>query len=89
MAVSVLTQDDLNQFKVELISEIRALIPNIQQDKRYLRSPEVRKLLNDISPGKLQMMRDKGQIPFSRIGGTIFYDRIEIEKLLINESLTQ
>jgi len=82
MAISVVTQDDLKQFKSELLNEIKDLILSKESGKRWLRSHEVRKLLGNISPGKLQDMRNKGEIPFRRIGGTLFYDPIEVSKVM-------
>jgi hypothetical protein len=45
--------------------------------KRWLKSREVRKLLN-ISGGTLQTLRNTGQLPFKRVGGLMFYDAAEI-----------
>jgi hypothetical protein len=82
MAISVVTQDDLKQFKSELLNEIKDLILSKESDKRWLRSHEVRKLLGNISPGKLQDMRNKGEIPYKRIGGTLLYDPNEVAKVM-------
>ena len=85
MAISVVTQDDLKQFKSELLDEIKDLFNSKESsNKRWLRSHEVRKLLGNISPGKLQDMRNKGEIPYKRIGGTLFYDPFEVAKVMQN-----
>ena len=42
---------------------------------------EVRKLLN-ISPGTLQTLRINGTLPYTKIGGTMYYNLKDIEKLL-------
>lgn len=84
MAISVVTQDDLKEFKTELLNEIKSLISSKDNNKRWLRSHEVRKFLGNISPGKLQDMRNKGEIPFRRIGGTLFYDPSEVSKVMQN-----
>lgn len=84
MAVELITKDDLNVFKSEVINEIRAILkskgPNSEQ-KEWLKSYEVRKVLG-ISPGKLQLMRDEGIIEFTKIGGLMFYRYADIEKLM-------
>ena len=49
--------------------------------KKWLRSGEVRKLL-DISPGTLQNMRVNGTLPFTRMGGVLYYDSGDIQKIL-------
>ena len=51
---------------------------------RWLKSGDVKSLLG-VSHGKLQDLRDRGIIPFTKLGGLILYDRKEIEKLLINK----
>jgi hypothetical protein len=49
--------------------------------KRWLKSYEVRKLLN-ISAGTLQTLRNNQKIPFSKMGGMIYYDASEIDRIL-------
>ncbi len=83
MAVDILTKDDLNSFKSELLEELKTLIrskPNLQQ-KEWLKSYEVRKMLG-ISPGTLQQMRINGTIAFSQVGGLMFYKYDDIVKLM-------
>ena len=83
MAISVVTQDELKQFKLELLEEIKGIIFKQENNgKQWLRSHEVRKLLGNISPGKLQDMRNKGELPFTRIGGTLFYDPTDVAKVM-------
>ncbi|MBA4241433.1 MAG: DNA-binding protein [Sphingobacteriaceae bacterium] len=86
MAVELITKEDLNIFKTDLLNEIRQLIKprgaNLAQ-KEWLKSYEVRKLLS-ISPGKLQNMRVNGTIEFTQIGGLMFYKYDDIVKLMEN-----
>lgn len=75
MAVELITKEDLNSFKTELLTEIRTLLkPKASNpaQKEWLKSYEVRKLLS-ISPGKLQNMRVNGTIVFTQIGDLMFY----------------
>ncbi len=82
MAIEVLTKDDLNQFKTELFSEISQLLSATPQNKqKWLKSKEVLELLT-ISPGTLQNLRINGTLTFTKIGGTIYYDQEDINKLL-------
>lgn len=80
MAYEFITTKDFEAFKSELIQSIN-LINSDTQTKRWLRSAEVREKLN-ISPGTLQNMRIHGHIPFTKLGGTLFYDSDEIDKIL-------
>lgn len=84
MAVELITKEDLNTFKIEVLNEIRQILKprgaNLSQ-KEWLKSYEVRKLLS-ISPGKLQNMRVNGTIEFTQIGGLMFYKYDDIVKLM-------
>lgn len=82
MAIEVITKDDLQAFRHELLDDIKQLLqakPLAQ--KQWLRSPDVRKLMN-ISPGTLQNLRINGTLKPTRIGGILYYDYNEIQKLL-------
>ena len=83
MPAQILTTDDLREFKIDMINEIKKLLyqNGVQPVKKYLKSAEVRKLL-EISPGTLQNMRVNGSLPFTKIGGIIFYDSEDIQKML-------
>jgi len=83
MKAYLFSENELYKFKQEILDEIREVLnPQEQVKKKWLRSREVRKLLGNISHGKLQDMRNKEEIPFTRIGGTIFYDPDEIKKIM-------
>ena len=49
--------------------------------EQWLDNQEVIELLH-VSKRKLQDMRDKGEIPFSKIGAKIYYKASDIEKML-------
>lgn len=78
----LVTVADLERFKDQMLDEIRRMLPGGtgQSSKQWLKSREVRKLL-DISPGKLHALRINRQLSFMRVGGTIYYDRADIEKM--------
>ena len=79
----LLTTDDLNDFKRQLLFEIKSLLKEHvgQPSKKYLKSKDVRKLLN-ISPGTLQNLRVNGTLPYSKIGGVIYHDTDDIQQML-------
>lgn len=83
MATTVLTLEDLQDFKKELLQELRTLFPNHhpEQTKKWLKSKEVRKMLS-LSPGTLHTLRINGTIPYTKIGGVIYYDNEEIQRVL-------
>lgn len=83
MPTSIITTDDLREFKMELLEEIKELL-GVQSrgtSKQWLKSTEVMELLK-ISPGTLQNLRVNGTLPYSKIGGLIYYDASEIHSLL-------
>ena len=83
MPAQIITSDDLREFKLELLDEIRVIIKEQKSNtsKQWLKSAEVRKLLN-ISPGTLQTLRINGTLPFTKIGGTNYYNVSDIDALL-------
>lgn len=82
MAISIITKEDLQQFKIELLEGIKILLQgNVTEQKLWLRTSEVKKLLN-ISSGTLQNLRINGTLSYSKIGGTLYYNYKDIEKVL-------
>lgn len=83
MATTVLTVEDLQDFKKELLQELKSLFPNHKagNEKKWLKSKEVRNMLG-ISSGTLQTLRINGTIPYSKMGGVIYYDNEEIQRIL-------
>ena len=82
MAVQIITQEDLTEFRLTLLQDLKELLAkNSQPEKKWLKSKEVRTLLN-ISPGTLQTLRINGTLTYTKVGGIIYYDQLDIEKLL-------
>lgn len=82
MNIEVITKEDLKEFKSELLAEIKQLMqPGVGQSKQWLKSNEVRKLLN-ISPGTLQNLRINGTLIHTKIGGIMYYKASDIDKLM-------
>ncbi len=81
MAATIITPEDLENFKQDLLKEIQQLISPKQAQRKWLKSNEVRRMLL-ISPGTLQNLRINGMLPFTKIGSVIFYDYDDIRKML-------
>lgn len=80
MAVNILTNEDLLQFKAELFTELKSLLKNAGPPQRkWLKSDEVKKLLK-VSPGTLQTLRINGTLQYTKLGGIIYYDFEHIQK---------
>ena len=82
MAIEVITREDLNEFRTLLLNDLKEIFKiQPQQNKQWLKSKEVRNLLN-ISPGTLQTLRINKTLSYTKIGGILYYDNSDIEKLL-------
>lgn len=83
MGTTIITTEDLMEFKLELLEDIKELLRNGlgQTGKKWLKSNEVRDLLG-ISPGTLQNLRINGTLPYTKIGGVLYYEYQEIMEVL-------
>jgi len=79
----LLTVQDLIEFKEQLILDIKKLLKENsgQPAHKWLKAFEVKKLLR-VSESKLQYLRDKGVIPFKKLGGVTYYDYDEIQEIM-------
>jgi hypothetical protein len=78
----IVTIGDLKDFKKDLLEQLsRIVAENMTPAKKWLKSAEVRKLLN-ISPGTLQSMRNRGELSYTKVGGIIFYEAEDIQKMI-------
>ncbi|WP_034917583.1 helix-turn-helix domain-containing protein [Gillisia sp. CAL575] len=85
MPTTIITTEDLMEFKMELLEEIQKLLERESGNvsKKWLKSTEVMEMLK-ISAGTLNNFRANGTLPFSKIGGIIYYDSATIQKVLAN-----
>ena len=83
MPLELLTIKDLNDFKVELLQELKQLLSNadLNKPKKILKSREVRAMLR-ISPGTLQNLRRNETLQYRKLGGIIYYCYEDVEKLM-------
>lgn len=83
MPATIITTDDLRDFKLELLDDIKTLLFNQSQGKlkKYLKSSEVLDLLQ-ISSGTLVNLRTNGTLPYTKVGGLIYFDSDEIQKVM-------
>jgi hypothetical protein len=82
MTNELLTREDLQQFRMQLLGELKEVLQQSKQStKQWLKSAEVRKMLG-ISHGTLQNLRITRSLPYTKLGGIMFYKYEDIEKLL-------
>lgn len=79
----LVTLKDLQEFKSELLTEVKKSIKETtgQPSKRWLKTNEVRKLLG-ISITTLLTLRINGVLPYSKIGGVLYFDYDDILKVM-------
>ncbi|MUV04326.1 DNA-binding protein [Flavobacterium rakeshii] len=76
------TKDDLRQYSLMIIDEIRKLKPEIKKDDEveWLKSHAAKKMLT-MSAGSLQNLRVTGQVRFKKVLGSYYYNRADLQKL--------
>lgn len=85
MAAEIITKEDLQEFRKSLLNQIKGLLgQTIGEPKKWLKSYQVKNLLK-ISDNTLQTLRDNGTIPFTKIGGILYYNYEDINKVLSGE----
>ena len=80
MNLDIITKQDLDDFKEDLIKEVSSIVED-STNKEWLRSSEVMEMLS-ISSGTLQNLRINRDIPFTKMGGTLYYERAAVVKAL-------
>lgn len=79
----LITLQDLAAFGEELLTEIKKML--LENEGRsaiqWIKAAEIKKMLR-LSDGKLSYLRDRGVIPFTKLGGITYYNLKEIEELL-------
>jgi len=78
----LVTKDDLRQFGMLIIGEVKKIIQSGPGEKNnlhpeWLKSRVVRKLL-DMSAGSLQNLRITGKVRFKKVLGSYYYSKADI-----------
>lgn len=82
MEIELITKQDLQQFKMELLNDLKAILkPSADSNKEWLKSSEVRKLLK-ISSATLVTLRVNGTLRYTKLGGMLYYRYSDIVKVL-------
>ena len=81
MHLEIITKDDLKTLKQEIITELRTILGGKTEQKKWLKSADVRELLN-ISAGTLQNLRVNGTLPYTKMGKTLYYEYSDVVNIL-------
>jgi len=81
--MNIVTHEDLETFKQSLLESLTNILADRQTApaRRWLKSHEVRRLLT-VSPNTLQSLREKGLLPYTKVGGVLYYDYDDIRRML-------
>ncbi|MVN92665.1 helix-turn-helix domain-containing protein [Mucilaginibacter aquatilis] len=88
-ATEIINCEDLEAFGEKLISQIKALLTvgsTEGEPRKWIKTCQVKKVLT-ISINTLQTLCDKGTIPFTKIGGILYYEMDAIQKVLRSEAV--
>jgi hypothetical protein len=90
MAQEIITIEDLQQFRLQLLEDLKVLIQPTHNpsQKEWLKSSDVRKMLG-ISHGTLQNLRIKGVLPYRKLGGIMFYRYEDIARMLNGDKVSE
>jgi hypothetical protein len=85
MNLEIVTKEDLQTLRFQIIGDIKDLLVQTARpgddDIRGFRIREVRHLLG-CSPGKLKALCAETRIRTKKIGGTIYYNKGDVKRLL-------
>ena len=85
MSAEIITKEDLQQFRIQLLEELKNWVASLKQSQpehlEGLKTKHVRQILN-CSTGKLHLLRSAGKLRVKKVGGTVYYRREDIKKLV-------
>ena len=82
MEIELITKADFQSLKNEIVEEIKKVLKSsVIDEKEWLKTAEVLKFLS-CSPGTLQNLRIHGSLPYSKTGGSIYYLKADVLKML-------
>lgn len=71
MQIETLTKEDLQKLREDIASDLKALL-QIREGQKWLRTRDVINLLQ-CSPTSIQNLRIRGQLPYTKVSGAIYY----------------
>lgn len=85
MQLELMTKEMAEEFKKDILEEIRKVFLSKSSEETWLKGYEVRKML-DCSEGTLVNLRASGKLPYAKINGSIYYRKSDLLNML-NSSL--
>jgi len=88
MSIEIVTKEDLQVLRLQLISDIRQILQGLPQPVEQINWMKTREVMNllKVSSSTLQVYRHNGTVKYTKIGGTLYYDSQQIRKLMKDKS---
>lgn len=82
MEIEFITKADMHSLKNDIVEEIKKLlISSPPEHKEWLKTSDVTDILS-CSPGTIQNLRINGTLPFTKMGGTIYYAYSDVMQVM-------
>lgn len=81
MQLELMTQKMVDEFKREILDEIKKLSLVKSEDEIWLRTQDVIKILG-CSEGTLVNLRASGKLPYAKINGSLYYRKSDVLNML-------
>ena len=82
MTVALMTRDDVEEFLDRKLTATRGnREPTVSTPKEWLSNKELLSFLS-VSRATAQRLRRSGELPYSKINGSIYYKRLDVLDLL-------
>lgn len=82
MGVEIVTKEDLEEFRIKLLKDLENVVAS-SQPKKWVKTQDVMEILG-MSEVTLQTLRNKGIIPYRKLGGICYYNVDELHEAMKN-----
>ncbi len=86
MSVEIVTKEDLQHLRLQLINDLKDFVVQVKSEiaspsLEGMKTKHVRKIL-DCSYNKVQALRIAGKLRCNKVGGTLYFNKQDVQKLL-------
>ena len=81
MTIDIISKTDLAEFRQLLIEDLKDILDFAYTRTKWIRISEAKELLS-CSAATIKNLRINKHLPYTKLGGSYFYPRHEIEKIL-------
>ena len=81
MNIEIISKPELDEFRQSLIEELKDILDFAFTRTKWIRTAEAKELLS-CSAATIKNFRNRNILPYSKLGGSYFYPRHEIDRIL-------